>query len=319
MPRTSPHASKRTPLLPSQSEEVDPRWIAKAFALTVLAALICGYLSLCLLFYMGQWQLVLHPTRNPSSQSPVPDAPATVIHFGPDESATPQLTGWWIPAAPASRYAATTILYLRGADGSLADSSAALASLHHLGINVFAFDYRGYGQSAPTHPNAHNMAQDAEAAWLYLHTSRNLPEQQIVPYGIGIGASLATSLATNHPATTALILESPQGDLLAKALLDPRSHLVPARLLFHENFPLATPLATLATPKLLLSPDSSMPPAFQNAAMPRITVESAHLTAEEYSQTLERFLDQYLPAVPTSLPMTTPATTLTNTPTAATP
>lgn len=309
MPRRSPNTSNRPPLLPSQSEDVDPRWIAKAFALTVLAAVICGYLSVCLLFYMGQWQLVLHPTRSTSMQSPVPGIPATVIHFGPDESAIPQLTGWWIPATPGSHYAATTILYLRGADGSLADSSAALASLHGLGINVFAFDYRGYGQSAPTHPNAHNMAQDAEAAWLYLHTSRNLPEQQIVPCGIGVGASLATSLAANHPSTAAMILESPQGDLLAKALLDPRSHLVPARLLFHENFPLAAPLATLATPKLLLSPDGAMPAAFQQAAMPRMTVESSHFTAAEYTQTLARFLDQYLPTAPTSLPMTSPAPT----------
>lgn len=306
MPRPTPNPKQRTPQPSSQTEDIDPRWILKALVITVMLAILCGYLSFCLLFYQGQWQLVLHPTRTSISQSPVAGAPAELIRFGPDESAVPQLTGWWIPAAPGSRYASTTILYLCGASGSLADSTAPLTTLHTLGINVFAFDYRGYGQSAATHPSQLNMTEDANAAWSYLSTSRIIPAQHIVPYGVGVGASLATRLAATHPAISALILESPQADLLDVALRDPRTSLLPTRLLFHEIFPLAAPLGELHTPKLLLTTGTTSP-AFNTAANPKLKADlpasPTLYTQPAYLETITRFLDQYLPpAVPTSNP-----------------
>src|SRR5271170_1249909 len=164
--------------------------------------------TFCLLFYQGQWQLVLHPIRTAASPASIAGVPYELIRFGPDESATPQLTGWWIPSDPGGRYSHLTILLLPDGNGSLADSIPTLASLHNLGINVFAFDYRGYGQSAATRPNQQNMIHDADSAWQYLTISRNIPAPQIVPYGIGVGASLATRLAAANTAIPALILDA---------------------------------------------------------------------------------------------------------------
>ena len=279
---------------PAQFEAVDPAWLVKALAFTVLAALLCGYLTFCLLFYQGQWQLVLHPVRTAASPQSIAGIPYELIHFGPDESATPQLTGWWIPSAPGTRYANTTLLFLPGSDGSLADSIPTLASLHNLGINVFAFDYRGYGQSAATRPNQQNMTHDADSAWRYLSISRHIPAQQIVLYGTGVGASLATHLAAAHTASPALILDSPHTDLLDAALRDHRSNLVPVRLLFHERFPLAEPLSTLHIPKLLLSRAATPDEAFRTAADPKRTVELAAPSEVLYQQSLARFLDEYV-------------------------
>jgi pimeloyl-ACP methyl ester carboxylesterase len=293
MPRNS---SKSTPNKPQSAppEVVDPIWLAKALGFTVLGAFFCGYITFCLLFYQGQWQLVLHPTRTSASPPSIAGAPYELIHFGPDESATPQLTGWWIPSAPDGRYAHATILFLPGSDGSLADSIPTLTSLHNLGINVFAFDYRGYGQSAATHPTQQNMTRDADSAWQYLKTSRTIPEPQIIPYGTGIGTSLATHLALAHPAIHALILDAPRADLLDAAQHDPRSRLLPVTLLFHERFPLAEPLASLQTPKLLLSRASSPDHAFRLAADPKLLAELPTSSEAIYSQSLNRFLDQYL-------------------------
>ncbi len=305
MPRPTPSPSKRTP--PSRSNataDVDPRWLLKAAGLSILAALFCGYLTLCWLFYQGQWQLVLHPTRTTASQPPV--ANSELIHFAPDESATPQLTGWSIPAAPGSRYAQTTILLLPSGDGSLADDTALLTTLHNLGLNIFAFDYRGYGQSAATHPNQHNMTEDTQSAYHYLTTSLHLKTTQIIPYGIGVGASLATQLAADHPEIPAIILESPHADLLETVRHDSRSNLLPTRLLFNQDFPLANPLSTLRTPKLLLS-SSEKSPAFKTASDPKITVEfnpqaPQPQAQEALTESIRRFLDQYLPATrPTPL------------------
>jgi pimeloyl-ACP methyl ester carboxylesterase len=305
MPRPTPRPSKRT--RPNATEDVDPRWLIKAGGLTVLLALFCGYLTLCWLFYQGQWQLVLHPTRTAASQPPV--AGAELIHFAPDESATPQLTAWSIPAAPNARYATTTILLLPSGDGSLADNTALLTTLHDLGLNIFAIDYRGYGQSAATHPSQRNITEDTESTYHYLTVSLHPKTTQIIPYGIGVGASLAAQLAAEHPEIPAIILESPHADLLETIRHDSRSSLLPTRLLFNQDFPLAALLSTLRTPKLLLSVGEKSP-AVKTAADPKITIEFNPTASQPESgaartESISRFLDQYLPASqPTPLLLT---------------
>jgi uncharacterized protein len=300
MPRLKPKPNQRIPSQPVQHEVVDPIWLLKGIGFTIVAALLCGYLTFCLLFYQGQWQFVLHPARTTSSPSSIAGIPYEIIHFGPDDTAVPQLTGWWIPAAPAAHYPHATILFLPGADGSLVNNIPTLTSLHNLGINIFAFDYRGYGQSAPTHPNEQNMIHDTDSAWQYLTTSRAIPARQIVPYGTNIGASLAAHLAATHSSIPALILDSPHGDLLDEARHDSRSSLIPVRLLFHERFPLGEPLTTLHTPKLLLSRSSSPDKSFQNAAGPKVSINLISIPETIYNQGLTTFLDQYLP--PTAQP-----------------
>jgi uncharacterized protein len=321
-PRPNQRSSKRPPSAPSQPtgpsrspsnprfagsdpDSVDPRWLLNALGLLLLLALACGYLTLCALFYQGQWQLVLHPTRAASAPSTLAGAALQTIHFGIDESATPQLTGWWLPAAPGSRYAASTVLYLPSGDGSLAQSapSAILAALHAAGINIFAFDYRGYGQSSATHPNQQRMQQDAASAWQYLTTSRALAPTQIVIYGTGVGAALATQLAAQHAQIPALILQNPRPNLLDQVRSDARTRLLPVRLLFHDRFEIAPTLATLTTPKLLIasaaSEDQAATGLYRSAADPKFTLflppspEAGTLT-----QTLIRFFDQYLATAP---------------------
>jgi pimeloyl-ACP methyl ester carboxylesterase len=294
MPRPTSKPGKPTPPQPAPPDVVSPIWLVKAIALTIVTALLCGYLTLCLLFYQGQWQLVLHPTRTSANPTSIAGIPYELIRFGPDESATPQLTGWWIPVAPGSRYAAITILFLPDGNGSLANALPTLASLHNLGLNVFAFDYRGYGQSALARPSQQTMTQDTDSAWQYLTATRAISPQRIVPYGTGVGASLATRLAATHDAIPALILDTPRADLLDVAIRDPRATLLPVRLLFHERFPLAEPLSTLRTPKLLLSRTTSPDQTFLHASDPRFTIELASPSEALYTQSLIRFLDQYV-------------------------
>ncbi|MGD0444460.1 MAG: alpha/beta hydrolase [Edaphobacter sp.] len=306
MPRPAPKPSQRAKQPSVQEEVVSPIWLIKAVALTALAALFCAYLTFCLLFYQGQWQLVLHPTRTAASPASIAGVPYELIRFGPDESATPQLTGWWIPSDPGGRYAHLTILFLPDGNGSLAGSIPTLASLHNLGLNVFAFDYRGYGQSAALRPSQQSMTRDADSALQYLTTSRNISARRIVPYGTGIGTSLAAHLTADREIIPALILDTPRADLLDVALRDQRTTLLPVRLLFHERFPLAEPLSTLRTPKLLLSRTTEPDQSFRNAADPKLTVELTSPSAVLYNQSLTRFLDQYLPPAP--IPALVPST-----------
>ncbi len=294
MPRPAAKSPRHPPQPKPAPEEIDPVWLVKAIAATVVVAAVCAYLALCLLFYQGQWQLVLHPARTATAPASIGGAPYQLLHFGPDESAIPQLTGWWIPAIPNAPYAKTTILFLPPGDGSLANSIPTLSALHALGLNIFAFDYRGYGQSADSHPNQQKMTHDVSSAWQYLTNSRAIPANDIIPYGVGAGASLAASLAAANPAIPALILDSPYTDLLDIARRDPRSNFVPAGLLFHEDFPLAAPLRTLRTPKLLLS-TTKFPAAYRTAAEPKTIAQFTAPSDTLYTQAITHFLNQHIP------------------------
>lgn len=275
------------------------RWLLKALAAAVVAALVCSYLSLCLLYRIGQWQIVLHP--DPSAKSR--PAPAGMVRFGPDETGRPQLTGELLRAGPESRYSKVTVLFLGGGDGSRLNSSATVNALHDLGLNVLWFDYRGYGLSGEIHPNQQRMTEDAASAWRYLTGTHQVPPQQIVLYGTGVGASLAARLASDHPEIPAIILDAPYTDLLQAASQDYRSRLVPAGLLFRERFPLAASLSILATPKLLIYPDKGPEPAaYPTAATPKLTTSLPAANGPLFNEMLTRFLDQYVGTVPSSAP-----------------
>lgn len=284
------------------AEKVEGAWLAKALGLVIAAALVCTYLTLCILFYRSQWQLVLHPSRAANPQA----AQQPLIHFAPGPSAQPQLTGQWLPAAPDSHDHGLTILFLPGGDGDRTATFATQTALHNLGLNLFVFDYRGYGQSANVHPTQQRMIEDTESAWSYLTGVRNVPGSTIIPYGVGVGASLATRLALTHSEIPAVILDSPYTDLDEVIRRDSRLRLLPTGLLFHETFPLAEPLSRLSRPKLLIAVGKNAEPSvFYRAADPKITVMLPADSGALFNQAVLRFLDQYLP-------VSSPAPSLTN-------
>ena len=314
MPPAKPkHTNKSSASRPSASssplEVVDPRWLVKALGLSLGAALICVYATLCLLVYQGRWQLILQPSRS------VDRTPASVsldfeaVRFGAAETGQPRLTGWWIPAGAQTgfqpKYAALTVLVLHGGSGSLANTVPLLARLHDAGLNVFAIDYRGFGGSDTSiHPSDTRMAEDTSDALDYLTSTRHIPARDIIPYGVGVGAALAANLAQSHPDLRAVIFDNPDPDPAATAAALHPSHLIPVRLLFGNQFDIATAIATLRTPKLLIAggPDASGNPSelqtlFQRAASPRFAVTLTAASKDgDYDAALDRFLDQYLPA-----------------------
>lgn len=287
-------AGSRYPPRPQSTappELIDPRWLLRALGIVIATALLCAWGTLWLLYYQGQWQIVLHPSRTVASTPASVGLNFTPLRFADDAVGNPQLDGWLIPAASPS---APTALFLHSADGSIANSLPQALILHNAGLNVLLFDYRGYGRSVGKHPTETSMQQDAEAALTFLTATQHIPPQHIVLYGQGIGASVAVHLATEHRDIAAIILDAPQGDLLDRVAHDARSRLVPAWLLFNERFPLAQPLRTLSTPKLLISYTSSAPAALANAANPKVTIELPSPDNSTLVSSIQRFIDLYV-------------------------
>jgi uncharacterized protein len=213
------------------------------------------------LFWQGSWQLLYHPA------SRITETPAAAgLHFDPvafaaTDTGTTRLAGWWIPAEPQAASSKYTVLYLHGSDVNLGDTVDALDELHAAGVNVLAFDYRGYGQSQFAHPSEAHWRQDAEWALQYLTGTRQIAPGVIVLDGEGLGADLALEEAAAHPELAGVILRRPISNPVDVIFSDPRARLVPARLLVRDRYDLEAPAAKLRIPSLwFLSSDASRVP-----------------------------------------------------------
>jgi pimeloyl-ACP methyl ester carboxylesterase len=285
-PRRS-HTHKADP------EIVDPRWLLKAGAVVVAFAVLCVLALFWTTFYLTQWQYVLAPSRTVATTPAAVGLTFTEVQFGVDITGQPQLTGWWIPAdTPTS----PTVLLLHDGKGSMSDAIPQAHILHDANLNVLLFDYRGFGHSGSTHPTQAMMQEDAESALNYLRDKHNLHPGGVLVYGVGLGASLAVKLCSQHALITAVILDSPLGDTQSQLLHETRTKLIPVRLLFHEQFPLAAPLQTLTTPKLIISYPATPTSLDRNRiADPKMTVTllTPNDTTELHNS-LRRFLDTYV-------------------------
>lgn len=271
---------------------VSGRWLLAAVAIAIPAAALCSWAVLCLLFWQGSWQLLYHPS------STVARTPAGVglafdpVAFAITDTGEPRLQGWWIPAGPSSRY---TVLYLHGQDGNLGDTLGGLARLHGAGVNVLAFDYRGYGQSQFAHPSEARWRQDAERALQYLTATRHIDPGSIVLDGSGLGANLALELAAAHPELAGVVLESPLDAPVNAIFRDPRARLVPAHMLVSDRFDLDAPATALSIPSLWVfqNPPEQSGSQESSRAFQKVTATKMQVWLTSSSNSDQNFKDEF--------------------------
>ena len=271
-PRLDPRSQKSTPKQHGHAGKHSPpvvsgQWLFTAICWTLSAAALCAWAALCLLFWQGSWQLLYHPriaiARTPASAGMAFEP----VGLAATESGVQRLQGWWIPAAPASSFARFTVLYLHGQDGNMGDTVDALARLHDAGVNVLAFDYRGYGQSQFARPSEARWLQDTTWALQYLRETRHIDPGAIILDGTALGANLALEFADNHPELAGLIIESPDLAPLNAIFSDARASAVPAKLLVRDRFDLVAAAPALHIPSLWLLPVTGSSPTLPRAFM----------------------------------------------------
>ena len=282
-------SASRPPQSPSPHATVSARWLLTALAISFPAAAFCTWIVFCLLFWQGSWQLLYHPastlTRNPSTIGLAYDQ----VSFAVSDTGVPQIQGWWIPAASA-RY---TALYLHDQAGNLGDTLNSLAELHASGMNVLAFDYRGFGQSRFLRPSETSWQQDAAWALDYLTGTRHIDPHSVVIVGSGLGANLALEMAASHQELAGVVLDSPIEAPVNVIFDDARAKLVPARLLVRDRYDLNAPAAALHVPSLWLIDTASPTQANINQIYGNVTapkMRASDSAAKTFTQPLQGWL-----------------------------
>jgi pimeloyl-ACP methyl ester carboxylesterase len=275
---------------------VSGSWLLVAIGVVLGAAAVCWYAALCLLFYQGQWQMLFRPSRTISTTPATAGLAFDDIRFDVTETGLPQLDSWWIPATKGSRFAANTILFLHDGRGSLSDTVPALTSLHGLGINVFAIDYRGFGRSLGVHPTERLADEDAAAAWTYLTDTRHISGASIVVFGDGTGATFAARLAENF-APAGAVLEDVNPSAHQVFLSDARAQILPLFLLQTEKLDPSADLASAHVPRLFLDRSGYSERTrrlYALSSVPKQYVDLRSAPDATVASSLRRFLDDVL-------------------------
>jgi len=113
-----------------------------------------------------------------------------------------RLHGWLFTVDPQGPY----LLWCHGNAGNISHRLENIALLLAQGINVFIFDYRGYGKSQGV-LSEKGFYKDSRAAWDCLLKEGPASPSQVVLFGRSLGCAMAVDLALQVPAA-GLILES---------------------------------------------------------------------------------------------------------------
>jgi uncharacterized protein len=162
------------------------------------------------------------------------------------------LYGFWV--ASNGPRADVTVLYFHGNKHHIDAYWDRVMFLHQLGVNIFIFDYRGFGRSEGTFSEA-AMHADAEAALGHVLSRPGVTPENLGLYGYSLGNVGSIHLAANAVDPLFLIAEAPfaSANSLTQGALNIA---LPARWLTRGRFDNVANIRQINTPLLLLHGDA---------------------------------------------------------------
>ena len=240
----------------------------------LLVAALC-YLAILVVLRLSETRLLYLPGGSRTLLEPPPALGLDVRKVQLTASDGVRLVSWAMPAEGGSGH---WLLICHGNAGNISEAGRPYhyAGLRALGLSLFAFDYRGYGESEGA-PTEQGLYRDAEAAYRYLRDTLDIPPERIVLFGHSLGAAVAVELATRVPAA-GLVLDGALTSVVDRAQeLFPYA---PVRWLAANRYPSIERIGSLRLPKLFLHArdDEVVPIAhgrrlFEAAAPPKRFVE----------------------------------------------
>ena len=210
------------------------------------------------------------------------------------------LNAWFIPA----KNPRGTLLYCHGNAGNLSHRIEMVEIFNKLNLNVFIFDYRGYGRSEGA-PSEEGLYRDAQAAYDYLLSRSDINKSAIIIYGKSIGANVAVDLASKVKA--ALVI-SESGFSSAYDMGRKLFPYLPVKWMLTIKYDAVSKIKSIAAPKLIIHSinDEIVPfrlgkKLFEAAAAQKEFYqmrgghnEAVFMAREEYKARVDDFLSKYL-------------------------
>ena len=215
---------------------------------TLVLLVVVVYALLLLLLRLNESRLVYFPGPERRLIPPPAELQLPVQRVAIHTTDGLTLGSWVIRAGPDS--AGYWLLICHGNAGNLSEFGrpAHYAGLRALGLNLLAFDYRGYGESEGA-PTETGLYQDAEASYRYLRDELGVAPEKIVIFGHSLGSAVAVDLASRVPAT-GLILEGALTSVLERGQeLYPY---IPVRWIGRSRYSSIEKIARVTMPKLFL-------------------------------------------------------------------
>ena len=163
------------------------------------------------------------------------------------------LHGWWMKR----RDALGTFLYCHGSSGSIAHRVDVFERLLRLRMNVFAFDYRGYGKSEGV-PGERGLYTDVRAAYDHVVGPLGQSPLRMILFGHSLGGAVAIDAARDR-SVAGLVVEGSFTDIkeMARALYPQ----LPLHWVARNEFRSIEKVAELDLPKLFIhgTADSTVP------------------------------------------------------------
>lgn len=171
--------------------------------LKIIVILLLAYIALNAFVYFKQASIIYYPDLMGRDLTSTPaDIGLGYENIEFDTSDRIKLHGWFIPHPDPMG----TLLFFHGNAGNISHRLDSIAVFQQLRLNVFIFDYRGYGKSEGR-PTEKGTYSDALAAWHFLTETKNFRPEEIIIFGRSLGGSVAAWLASQQT-SAGLVVES---------------------------------------------------------------------------------------------------------------
>ena len=133
--------------------------------------------------------------------------PSNVYHKVPKKhQCNDYIHAWHFNQFPGHK----SIIFCHGNSGNISHRSYIIDICRQFELNLFIFDYRGFGKSSGE-PSKKNLKKDGEAAYKYMTDCANIESGDIVVWGESLGGFVAVWIASKFSCRSLILLSTFSG------------------------------------------------------------------------------------------------------------